>query len=250
MGAKADLDILAIAAHPDDVEITCGGTLMKMSDMGRSTGVLDLTKGEMGTYGDENDRAREAAEAATRINLSFRANAGIPDSGVENNKANRLNIAQTIRDTRPELVILPHWNQRHPDHRICSQLGFDACFIAGLEKAELDGNPFRPRKIIYVSYFRNNDISFLVDISESFERKMKAIAAYESQFGNGFHTDDDQDTTNESDRVFQPGVSIYDLLEARNRTLGQMVGVMYAEAFTIKEQILVEDPQMMPVNSI
>ncbi|MCP4686291.1 MAG: bacillithiol biosynthesis deacetylase BshB1 [bacterium] len=258
MAESTDLDVLAIAAHPDDAEITCGGLLIKMARLGRRTGVLDLTVGEMGTYGNEQDRAREAAAAAKALGLIYRGNLEIPDSAVEYTHENKLKIAGVIREVRPELVILPHWKQRHPDHLACSRLSYDACFLAGLKKLDVPGEPFRPRKIIYVSYFRNTDYSFLVDISAEFEQKIEAIAAYESQFGNsqelkekmkaGFSLNDL--TASTGDGVFSPGINIYDLMFARSRHLGQMVGVTFAEAYTIREQILVGDPQKMPVQSM
>ena len=234
------LDVLAIAAHPDDAEITCGGLLIKMAKVGRRTGVLDLTKGESGTFGDEQIRMKEAQAAEKIMGLSYRHFLGLPDSAVEYNQENKLKIAQVIRDTSPELVILPHWEQRHPDHLACSRLGFDACFLAGLKKMNLKGEPVRPRKIIYASYFRNTDISFLVDISDEFEQKCEAVKAYDSQFGDPIN----------SLQVFLPGQNIFEVMKIRGARLGQMVGVKYAEAYTIKESILVDDPQKMPVRSI
>jgi len=234
------LDILAIAAHPDDIEITGGGFMIKMAEMGRRTGVLDLTRGEMGTLGDENDRAVEAAAAAKLMGLAFRDNLTLPDSAVEFSRENKLKIAEVIRRTTPELVVLPHWEQRHPDHSVCSRLGYDACFLAGLRKLDLEGEPFRPRKIIYVSYFRNADFSFLVDISAQFEKKCEVVAAYKSQFANRVT----------ARHVFQPGIKVHDLMRVRAAQLGQLVGVQYAEAFTVREQMLVDDPQKLPVRSI
>ena len=257
MADNAHLDILAIAAHPDDTEITCGGLLIKLADKGRATGILDLTRGEMGTRGSISDRTSEAARAAEVLGLAYRENARMPDSAVEYSQANKLKIAQFIRDTRPEAVILPHWVQRHPDHLACSRLGYDACFLAGLTKANLDGEPHRPRKIIYASYFRNTDYSFLVDISDEFERKVEAVAAYVTQFGpsdevmdavrNGFVLHDR--LQGEKD-IFHPGVGIFDLMQTRARQLGQLVGVKYAEAYSVKEYFLVDDPQKLPVSSI
>jgi bacillithiol biosynthesis deacetylase BshB1 len=252
------LDILAIAAHPDDVEITCGGLLIKMMKRGRKTGVLDLTKGEMGTYGDATDRLTEATEGARILGLANRYNLELPDSAVEVNQDNKLKIAAVIRNAQPELVILPHWNQRHPDHLACSQLGYDACFLAGLRKLDLPGEPHRPRKIIYVSYFRNQDHSFLVDISDEFEQKMQAVAAYKSQFGvsaNGRkaagHTDDVGESTGGGGRnIFHPGVDIFDLMRTRARQLGQLIDVLYAEGYSVKENILIDDPQKTPVRSV
>jgi LmbE family N-acetylglucosaminyl deacetylase len=136
--------------------------------------------------------------------------------------------------------LVPHWEQRHPDHVACSRLGYDACFLAGLKKLDIEGEPFRPRKVIYVSYFRNTDYSFLVDISDQFERKGEAVAAYGSQFGNPVT----------AKHIFQPGLDIFDLMKTRARQLGQLVGVQYAEAFTIKEHMLIDDPQKMPVRSL
>ncbi len=258
MARSVSLDVLAIAAHPDDAEITCGGLLIKLVGLGRKVGVLDLTKGEMGTHGDEHDRASEAAAAAKEMGLAYRINAEIPDSDVEYNRENKLKLAKVIRETRPELVILPHWEQRHPDHLACSQLGYDACFLAGLQKLDLDGEPHRPRKIIYASYYRNTDTSFMVDISECFKTKLRAIAAYQSQFGDPVwvdgHVDDSQPgaipVASTRKDIFAPGVHIYDLLYSRSRALGQQVGVTFAEAYTIKEPLLIDDPQRMMVRSI
>ncbi len=240
MPERGKLDILAIAAHPDDIEITCGGLLIKMAKRGRKTGALDLTRGEMGTLGDTNSRVAETAAAAEVLGLSYRENFSLPDSALEFNQENKLKIAAVIRATQPELVILPHWQQRHPDHLVCSRLGYDACFLAGLKKLDVEGEPYRPRKIIYVSYFRNTDYSFLVDISDEFEQKCEAVAAYRSQFANPVT----------AKHIFQPGIDIFDLMRTRAAALGQLVGVKYAEAYTIKEQILIDDPQKMPVQSV
>lgn len=250
------LDILAIAAHPDDVEITCGGLLIKMAKKGRAVGVLDLTRGEAGTHGDETDRASEAAEAARIMGLTWRANLGLTDAAVEYVQENKLKIAQVIRDTKAEMVILPHWEQRHPDHLACTRLGYDASFLAGLKKVPLEGEPNRPRKVIYVSYYRNFDYSFMVDISDEMEQKCQAVSAYKSQFPTfesrlmldkyASPAARVEDTRN----VFSPGVNIYDLMRTRARELGQLVKVQYAEAYTIKEHMLVDDPQKMPVASI
>ncbi|MFQ5499940.1 MAG: bacillithiol biosynthesis deacetylase BshB1 [Candidatus Zixiibacteriota bacterium] len=258
MGDKVQLDVLAIAAHPDDVEITCGGMMIKLGGLGRKTGVLDLTRGEMGTQGDATIRDSEASAAADAMGLTFRESLSLPDSAIEYAQSNKLKIAQVIRNTKPELVVLPHWEQRHPDHLACSRLGYDACFLAGLKKVDLGGEPFRPRKIIYASYFRNTDYSFFVDISDVFEQKVKAVAAYQSQFGEkpgvkdivkaGLNLYDLVSSGGKS--IFQPGINIFDLIHTRARQFGQVVGVQYAEAFTIKEQILVDDPQKMPVQSI
>ena len=132
------LDVLAIAAHRDDVEQTCGGTLLKMAEMGKRTGILDLTRGEMGTRGSAESRAAEAAEAARILRVSWRQALDIPDGRVENTWENRLKIARVIRQTQPRVVILPYWKGRHPDHYTASKLGYEACFLAGLAKLDVD----------------------------------------------------------------------------------------------------------------
>jgi len=240
--APMKLDVLAIAAHRDDVEITCGGTILKLVDMGKKAGVLDLTLGEMGTKGNAEDRTNEAEEAAEIMGLLFRRNLELPDSAVEVNRENKLKIARIIRDTQPELVILPFWLQRHPDHLYAMQLGYDACYLAGLKKLELDGHsePHRPRKIIYSSSFRDVRHSFYVDITGQMDRKLKAVAAYKSQF----------DGTPRTREIFKPGVDIFNYMSITAMHYGHQVDVKYAEAFSIRENILVDDPSAMPVRSI
>jgi bacillithiol biosynthesis deacetylase BshB1 len=234
------LDVLAIAAHRDDVEITCGGTVIKLTDKGKKVGILDLTQGEMGTKGNAEERARDAEHASDIMKLSWRENLGLPDSNVAVTRENKLKIARFIRLTAPEMVILPYWLQRHPDHLNAMQLGYDACYLAGLEKLDIDGNPHRPRKIIYTSSFRDVRHSFFVDISDQLERKLEAVRAYKSQF----------DGTPRSREIYKPGVDIFDFMTTTAKYYGQLVDVEYAEAFTIKENILIDDPSEMYVRSI
>lgn len=235
------LDALAIAAHRDDVEITCGGLMTKLHDLGHKTGAFDLTRGEMGTLGDENARAAEAEAAAKIMGLSYRGNAGLPDSALVNDRPSKLKIAQVIRDTKPELVILPYWQQRHPDHLVAMQLGYDACFLSGLKKIdELFGDPHRPRKIIYCSSFRDVRHSFYVDITAQKERKDEAVRCYASQFNQG----------EASKQIYAPNQDIFEYMDTFQRQYGIRSGVRYAEAFTIKENILIDDPVIMPVQSI
>ncbi len=235
------LDALAIAAHRDDVEITCGGLMIKLSDLGYKTGALDLTQGEMGTLGDEHDRAAEADCAAGIMGLTYRANLALPDSAIENNRDSQLRIAQVIRDSKPELVILPFWIQRHPDHLTTHNLGFDSCFLAGLKKIkELNGEPHRPRKIIYCSSFRDFSHSFLVDITDQKERKDQAVKCYGSQFNQG----------EASKQIYAPNQSIFEYMDVFQRQYGMRAGTQFAEAYAIKEHILIDDPVKMPVQSI
>jgi len=234
------LDVLAVAAHRDDVEITCGGTLIKLADKNKKVGVLDLTEGEMGTKGTAQQRKKDSVAAAKIMNLSWRGNLGLPDAAVETTMENKLKIAQVIRKFQPGLVILPFWQQRHPDHLAACVLGYDACFLAGLKKLKLAGEPHRPRKIIYSSSFRDVRHSFFVDITEQMSRKLDSVAAYKSQF----------DGSPDSRRIFKPGVDIFEYMTITAKHYGHLVGVEYAEAFCLRENILIDDPSAMPVNSI
>ena len=234
------LDVLAIAAHRDDVEITCGGTIIRLVDQGEKVGVLDLTEGEMGTRGTAKERQRDSEKSAKIMGLYWRGNLGLPDAGVEVTRENKLKIARVIRQFKPRLVVLPYWVQRHPDHLYAMQLGYDACFLAGLKKLQLEGEPHRPYKIIYSSSFRDVRHSFFVDITDQFERKLEAVRAYRSQF----------DGSAQSKEIFKPGVDIFEFMTISAAQYGHMVGVKYAEVFSIKENILIDNPADMPVRSI
>jgi bacillithiol biosynthesis deacetylase BshB1 len=250
------LDILAIAAHRDDVEQTCGGTLAKMAQRGQRTGVLDLTQGEMGTRGSAEDRAREANEAARILGIGWRRALDIPDGRVENTWENRLKVASVIRETRPRVVILPYWKGRHPDHYTCSVLGYEACFLAGLAKLALSSHPsapsqaggdkdeplapHRPFKIIYATLYYDVRPTFVVDISQQFEQKFASILAYKSQFS-------DQEAGKD---LFPAHDEIRARVDAMARYYGMLGGVNHAEPFLQKEVGLVEDLLAIPVKSI
>jgi bacillithiol biosynthesis deacetylase BshB1 len=246
------LDILAIAAHRDDVEQTCGGTLLKMAQHGRRTGILDLTRGEMGTRGNAESRAQEAAEAAKILRVSWREALDIPDGRVENTWENRLKVARVIRERRPQVVILPYWKGRHPDHYTASTLGYEACFLAGLAKLDVAGSPslakqddksltpHRPFKIIYATLYYDVRPTFVVDITELFEVRFQALMAYKSQFS-------DQETGKD---LFPAQAEIRARIEAMARFYGLLGGVTYAEPFLQKEVGLVDDLTLIPVKSI
>ncbi|HLQ51723.1 MAG TPA: bacillithiol biosynthesis deacetylase BshB1 [Terriglobales bacterium] len=240
MTAPLPLDILAIAAHRDDVEQTCGGTLLKMAEAGRRTGILDLTQGEMGTRGTAEDRAREAAAAARILKAVWRGALDIPDARVENTWENRLKIACIIREQRPRVVILPYWQGRHPDHYTASTLGYEACFLAGLSKLDLPGAPHRPFKIVYATLYYDIHPTFVVDITEQFEQRLNSIYTYESQF-----TDQEAGS-----KDFPARAEIRGRIEAMARFYGMMAGVKYAEPFLQKEVGLVDDLTLIPVKSI
>lgn len=234
------LDVLAIAAHRDDVEQTCGGTLLKMAQRGYRTGILDLTQGEMGTRGTAEDRAREADDAARILHAAWRHALDIPDGRVENTWENRLKVARVIRQTRPRVVILPYWQARHPDHATASTLGYEACFLSGLRKLGVEGEPHRPFKIVYASLYHDVRPSFVVDISEQFEARTQSLFAYKSQY-------EDQ-TAGSGD--FPAHAEIRTRVEAMARFYGMLAGVEYGEPFVQKEVGLVDDLLMVPVKSI
>jgi N-acetylglucosamine malate deacetylase 1 len=267
---NSSLDILAIAAHRDDVEQTCGGTLLKMAQRGQRTGILDLTRGEMGTRGTAEERAREADDAAKILDASWRRALDIPDGRVENTWENRLQVASVIRETRPRVMILPYWKGRHPDHYTASVLGYEACFLAGLAKLALSSQPswmsgqtsglgvqargrgqsaagessalapHRPFKIIYATMYYDIRPTFVVNISEQFEGKFSSIMAYKSQFS-------DQESGKD---LFPARDEIRARVEAMARYYGMLGGVTYAEPFLQKEVGLVDDLLAIPVKSI
>ncbi|MGH9327529.1 MAG: bacillithiol biosynthesis deacetylase BshB1, partial [Terriglobia bacterium] len=177
------LDLLSIAAHPDDTELTCGGTIIKMAEAGYKVGLLDLTAGESGTRGSARLRARESSRASRAMGIAYRENLGLPDAALEHTREYKLKIADRIRALRPRTVILPYWEGRHPDHYTAGQIGYEACFLAGLARVPLNGEPFRPYKIIYASvYMPSIRPSFVVDFTGQFEKKLKAVLCYSSQF--------------------------------------------------------------------
>ena len=246
------LDILALAAHRDDVEQTCGGTLLKAAQRGQRTGILDLTQGEMGTRGTAEERAREASDAAAILGSHWRRALDIPDGRVENTWENRLKVAAVIRETRPRVLILPYWKGRHPDHYTASILGYEACFLAGLAKLAISAQPsdnstqseplapHRPFKIVYATLYYDIRPTFVVDITEQFEAKFASILAYKSQFSN-------QDAGKD---LFPAHEEIRARVDAMARFYGMLGGVTYAEPFLQKEVGLVDDLLAIPVKSI
>ena len=234
------LDVLAIAAHRDDTEIVCGGTIIKLINLGYKAGVLDMTAGESGSRGDEISRAKEAERAAKVMGLAFRHNLKMPDAGLFLTQENALTLADIIRKTKPEMVILPSDKQRHPDHSAAGEIGYRGCFLAGLGKMPLEGEPYRPRKIFYSCSFLDIRPTFIVDISDQFKRKCEAVACYKSQF---------EEKPGQRE-VYPPARNIFDFMEVQNRRYGYMIGVKYGEAFIQKEMLAVDDPLKLPGKSI
>jgi len=234
------LDILAIAAHPDDVEQTCGGTLIRMAEQGYRTGVLDLTAGDMGSRGTPEIRIEEADAAARAMDLVWRGNLRLPDARLENTVSVRMSLAVEIRNLKPRVVILPYWEARHPDHYRASEIGFEACFLAGLRKLDENSEPHRPQKILYASLYANVTPSFVVDISHQFERRMSALFCYPSQYGQ----------SNVASELFPDQGEIRDRLRSIARFYGNLIGVQYGEPFVVKETMRVDDIAAMGVRSL
>ena len=234
------LDVLAIAAHPDDIEQTCGGTLIRMAERGYRTGALDLTAGDMGTRGTPEERLAEAEVAAGHMRLAWRGNLRFPDARLENTLSARMTLAVKIRELRPRVVILPYWEGRHPDHYRASELGYEACFLAGLKKLDEYSAPHRPYKVIYASLYANVKPSFVVDISGQFEARMAALLSYQSQYG----------AQDEGSGLFPQEQEIRERLGAAARFYGNLIGVKYGEPFVVKETMQVDDIVNMGVRSI
>lgn len=238
------VDLLAIAAHRDDVELTCGGTLAKAAKAGHRVGIIDLTQGEMGTRGDAKTRAAEAERAAKALGVALRLNTQMRDAHLENNDASRKTIVELIRRMRPRVVILPFPVGRHPDHRIASELGRDACYLAGLAKYEpgAGGDAHRPFKLLYALAYREDPVkpTFVVDITDVFEAKMQAIRCYGSQF----------DGAKAAGEVFPTGQDLYELIRVQSAHYGSLIRRPYGEPFHTPETQEVEDVLKLGVQSI
>jgi len=235
------VDILAIAAHRDDVELTCGGTLIKAGSLGRATAVIDLTAGELGTRGSAQLRGEEADKAAKVMGLSARENLGLPDGGVVNSPETRARLAVAIRKYKPQVVIAPSLHGKHPDHTVAAQLIRDACFVAGLKKVEPDVPVHRPRKLIHCLAYREDNIkpTFVVDISDAFEKKLEAVKCYGSQF----------DEATWAGEVFPNGEPLYDIIRHQAAHYGSLIRTRYGEPFFTLETMRVDDVASLEVAS-
>src|SRR5512145_1455224 len=238
------VDLLAIAAHRDDVELTCGGTLAKTAQAGHRVGIVDLTQGEMGTRGDANTRAAEAERAAKTLGVAVRLNAGLRDAHLQNDEASRRKIVELIRRAKPRVVILPFPVGRHPDHRTASELGRDACYLAGLAKYDpgSGGEAHRPYKLVYALAYREDPVkpSFVVDISDVFETKMQAIRCYASQF----------DGAKAAGEIHPTGQDLYELIRVQSAHYGSLIRRRYGEPFYTPETQEVNDVLKLGVQSI
>ncbi len=231
---KYDLDVLAFGAHPDDCEAMVGGTLIKLARKGYRVGIVDLTRGEMGTWGDEEVRKEESQRAASVMGIHHRECLNIPDTQVENSHQNRMKIVDVIRRLKPYLVFAPWKGQKHPDHNHALSLIYDGCFLAGLKKYG-NGFPHRPKKILYyINHKMNVSPHIYIDISTEFPQKIEAMKCYKSQFAH------------KKDANFH---SVFDRIECYNRFMGSKIGVKYAEAFINKDPLLIEDPLKVLTNT-
>jgi N-acetylglucosamine malate deacetylase 1 len=236
------LDLLAIAPHPDDVELTAGGTVLKMAQAGYRTGIVDLTRGETGSRGTPETRLKEAARAAEILGVTIRRNLGLPDAHLAVNEEQKNAVAEVIREFEPHTVILPYWEGRHPDHYTAGQMCYEACFVAGLKNYALAGLPFRPFKIVYAAAYADVRPTFAVDITDQYERRRKAILSYKSQFR--------PPKKERKSRVALPLDELEERMSSIARYYGRMIGVKYAEGFVVKEVLQVDDLVRMPVRSL
>jgi bacillithiol biosynthesis deacetylase BshB1 len=235
-------DLLAIGAHPDDVELTCGGTLIRAARQGYRTAVVDLTGGESGTHGNRDLRAREAEEAAAVLGVAVRLNAGLPDAGLHNTDATRRTVVALIRRIRPRVVILPFPIGRHPDHRAASELCRDASYLAGLQNYPAEGQAHRPEKILYTLSYREDAVkpTFVVDVSEMFEGKLAAIRCYGSQF----------DGKMAAGEIFPAGGDVYQNVRMHCARYGSLIRAEYGEPYLTHETVRIDDVVTMGVRSM
>jgi N-acetylglucosamine malate deacetylase 1 len=236
------LDLLAIAPHPDDVELTSGGTMIKMAQAGYRTGILDLTRGETGSRGTPETRLKEAARAAKIMGASVRRNLALPDAHLKVTDEFKAAIAEVIREFEPHTVILPYWEGRHPDHYTAARLGYEACFVAGLKNYPLSGEAFRPSKILYAAAYADVRPTFAVDITRQYDRRRQAILAYASQFN--------PPKRDRKSRVALPLDELEERMSLQARQYGRLIGVKYAEGFVVKEVMQADDVVKMPVSSM
>jgi N-acetylglucosamine malate deacetylase 1 len=236
------LDLLAIAPHPDDVELTSGGTMIRMAQAGYATGILDLTRGETGTRGTPETRLKEAARAGKIMGAKVRRNLGLPDAHLKVTDEYKAAVAAVIREFEPRTVILPYWEGRHPDHYTAARLGYEACFVAGLKNYPLEGLPFRPFKILYAAAYADVRPTFAVDITKQFARRRRAILAYASQFNPPRH--------DQKSRVSLPLDDLEARMNLQASSYGRMIGVKFAEGFVVKEVAEIDDVVKMGVASL
>ncbi len=231
------LDILVLAAHPDDAELGCGATIAKQVSLGRKVGVIDFTQGELGTRGTIQTRAQEAKDSASILGLAVRVNLGFKDGFFVNNEVHQLAVIRLLRKFQPEIVLANAIYDRHPDHGKGSDLAFDSCFYSGLAKIETKDegkmqSAWRPKHLYH--YIQSQLISpdFVVDVSDFWETKMNAVRAFKTQF---------YDPTSDEPETFISNPGFMKLLESRGQEFGYSIGAKYGEGFTVRKVIGVDD---------
>lgn len=230
------LDALAFGAHADDVELACSGTIIKLGSLGYKTGVITLTRGEMATRGSAKIRAQEFAQSAKIMGLASHKMLDIPDGWIEVTRENKLKIIKEIRAYQPRIVFAPYWVSRHPDHEKTSHLVRAAAYLSGLKKLKTDQESYRPYKVIFYQTRFEFKPSFIVDISEFHQKKIKSILCYKSQF----HHPDKTEFGKEETLLSRP--EFLDRIETRDRQYGTYIGVKYGEPFLVREAIKINDP--------
>ncbi len=239
----SDLDLLAIFPHPDDAELTCGGTLHKTARRGQRVGILDLAAGEMASRGSPSIRAEEARRAAAVLGVALRENLGLPDTGIVNTPDTRRLVAGVIRRLRPRIVITsaPSPFGRHPDHREAAELVRDACFVAGLRRLDEGSEPHRPLKVLHSITYREDYLkpTFVVDISDEFERKVEAIGCYGSQF----------DGVVQAGEVYPNGEPLLDIVRHQAAHYGSLIRTRYGEPFHTTETMRADDVVALEVST-
>jgi N-acetylglucosamine malate deacetylase 1 len=236
-------DLAAVCAHPDDAELVMGGSIARAAAAGRRVVMLDLTRGEMGSRGTPETRAREAQEACRILGAAARESLGLPDAGLQLVPEHKDKLVEALRRLRPRVVLLQHWEQRHPDHAAASRIVYDAAFLAGLRSYRPDlGSAFRPAKLVYAATMTEaNDIrpSFVVDVSAVWETKLRAIAAFASQF-----------TKAPGETGVLPLDRFQEAVELAGRRHGQQIGVRYGEGFVTREPLSVDDVAALAGSSL
>ncbi len=231
-----ELDLLAFGPHPDDVELFCSGTLIKLGLKGYSTGIAALTRGELGTRGTPDIRSKEFEQAAEILGLSYHRILDMPDGDVTSDRKSKIEIIRIIRDLRPKIILAPYWEDRHPDHYHTARLVQEAAFLAGLTKIATEQEAHRPRRVVYYPCWFEFEPSFVVDVTECHPRKMEAIRAYRSQF----HHLDKENYGRQETLISQP--EFLENIVTRAKRYGSSIGVAYGEAFLVRETLRVDDP--------
>ena len=236
-----NLDVLVFAAHPDDAELSMGGTIAKLTSQNFKVGLIDFTRGELGTRGSADIRQKEAFQAALSLKIAVRENLNIPDGNIEKNQQNLVKVIMAIRKYRPKIIFAPYFNDRHPDHVDASSLVKQAMFSTGLMKIktfdkEVAQQAYRPNKLFYYMQTYTFDPSFIVDVSSCFEIKMKAVNSYSSQFFNPKSTEPET-------FISKPGFIQY--IESRAQFYGFQIGKQYGEPFFCEEKIEFEPASLL-----